>query len=751
MSAVLTFQPRIMQREVLRYTTGRMGVSAVPGSGKTHTLSALAARLIADGWVAEYQEILIVTLANSAVNNFAYRINEFIKAYGLIPGVGYRVRTLHSLAHEIVRERPDLVGLSDRFEIVDERESGEILRSVVTNWMRANPEFSAEWLNPEIDEARAHDANRQWGDTLISLAGALIKKSKDLMTTPQELRTKLNGLQRTPSLLRFAADVYADYQRALNFRSAVDFDDLIRLALQALQTDGDYLERLRARWPYILEDESQDSSELQERILRLLTGPEGNWVRVGDPNQAIYETFTTASPHFLLDFRKETGVLAPNLAESGRSTKSIIGLANHLISWTREAHPVRELREALTLPYILPTQPDDPQPNPEDQPEGIKLINTRYTPEKEIEAIVRSLKHWLPEHSDWTVAVLTPRNERGAKVVEALQEAGIEVVELLQSSQSTRETAEMLAAVLKALADPTAPRKLADVYTRLPLPPEVDPAQGTALKAAGADVLQKCANLEDFIWPLPGSDWLEMLAGGPEIIRDLMAFRSYIQRWQAAVLLPVDQLVLTIATDIFGNPSDLAMAHKLALLLERAGALHPEWQLPDFANELGEISRNRRKLLGFGEEDSGFDPDRHRGKVVVATIHKAKGLEWDRVYLMSVNNYDFPGAQPYDRYISERWYVRGSLNLEAEGLAQLEALIRGDVAGIYMEEGAATQEARFDYSAERLRLLYVGITRAKRELIVTWNTGKIIKSEAQPATALVELQAFWEKKYAAAG
>ena len=71
MSAVLTFQPRIMQREVLRYTTGRMGVSAVPGSGKTHTLSALAARLIADGWVAEYQEILIVTLANSAVNNFA--------------------------------------------------------------------------------------------------------------------------------------------------------------------------------------------------------------------------------------------------------------------------------------------------------------------------------------------------------------------------------------------------------------------------------------------------------------------------------------------------------------------------------------------------------------------------------------------------------------------------------------------------------------------------------------------------------
>ena len=56
------------------------------------------------------------------------------------------------------------------------------------------------------------------------------------------------------------------------------------------------------------------------------------------------------------------------------------------------------------------------------------------------------------------------------------------------------------------------------------------------------------------------------------------------------------------------------------------------------------------------------------GKVVVSTMHKAKGLEWDRVYLMSVNNYDFPSLQAGDRYISERWFIRSSLNLEAEAL-----------------------------------------------------------------------------------
>ncbi len=56
--------------------------------------------------------------------------------------------------------------------------------------------------------------------------------------------------------------------------------------------------------------------------------------------------------------------------------------------------------------------------------------------------------------------------------------------------------------------------------------------------------------------------------------------------------------------------------------------------MPDFAGELTQIASNKRKFSGFEEEDSGFDPERHKGEVVIATIHKAKGLEWDRVYLL---------------------------------------------------------------------------------------------------------------------
>jgi DNA helicase-2/ATP-dependent DNA helicase PcrA len=126
---------------------------------------------------------------------------------------------------------------------------------------------------------------------------------------------------------------------------------------------------------------------------------------------------------------------------------------------------------------------------------------------------------------------------------------------------------------------------------------------------------------------------------------------------------------------------------------------------------------------------------------VVTTVHKAKGLEWDRVYLMSVNNYDFPSNQLNDRYISEKWFIRDSLNLEAESLAQLKSLMTNNEYEWY-EEGAETQRARIDYVKERLRLFYVGLTRAKKDLIVTWNTGR--QGDATPSLALSALIGWWE-------
>ncbi|MCJ7586119.1 MAG: hypothetical protein MUO30_15320, partial [Anaerolineales bacterium] len=222
-----------------------------------------------------------------------------------------------------------------------------------------------------------------------------------------------------------------------------------------------------------------------------------------------------------------------------------------------------------------------------------------------------------------------------------------------------------------------------------------------------------------------------------QALEELESFHTIVRRWQGTTLLPIDQMILTLAQDLFTEVVDLALAHKLALVLRQAKDDHADWRLPELTGELGVIARNERRFIGFSSDDSGFDPEQHKGKVVVTTMHKAKGLEWERVYLMSVNNYDFPSLQPYDRYIAEKRFVRDGLNLEAEALAQLESLGTSNEYEWYTE-GAATQQARLDYVKERLRLLYVGITRVKRELVVTWNSGRTgEQTQAIPFAALL--------------
>ena len=110
---------------------------------------------------------------------------------------------------------------------------------------------------------------------------------------------------------------------------------------------------------------------------------------------------------------------------------------------------------------------------------------------------------------------------------------------------------------------------------------------------------------------------------------------------------------------------------------------------------------------------------------------------------MGINNYSFPSGEPQDSYFSEKWFIRHTLNLEAEILGQLASLT--DQTGYI--EGLATEEARHDLVRERLRLLFVGITRAKQELVITWNRGQQYqnKPDNQPAVPFVALRTWWEE------
>jgi DNA helicase-2/ATP-dependent DNA helicase PcrA len=769
------FQPRPGQREVLAYRSGKMGISAVPGSGKTSTLAELAARLVAER-IGEGQEVLIVTLVNSAVDNFKRRINRSVVAQGLLPNFGYRVRTLHGLAHDIVRDRPALVGLSEDFGIIDEREAATVRDDAVEAWLDGHPDVADRYLQPDLEGNRADWVRRtRWPRRVRDIVTAFIKQAKDNNLAAEVLLERLTAMPArgwVPAgghplhLARMATDIYADYQRSLAYRGVVDFEDLIRLALEALHRDPDYLARLQARWPYILEDEAQDSSKVQERMLRLLSAGSSNWVRVGDANQAIYDTFTNANPTFLRDYLQESDVTEVLLRQSGRSQPAIIELANYLVNWTADEHPTHEVRGAFVQQYIQATGPEDPQPNPPMDRRAVQVVDQDLTPDAELRAVTDSLERWLPDHPDHTVAVLVPRNERGAQLIRLLQARSIDYVELLRSTSDTRQTAGALGNLLRCPADPTSARKLSVAF-RVWRRDERDDPEADGITKSLAGLIASCPAVEAYLWPQADHDWLAPLV--PELpaahVALLTAFAEMARRWHQAAILPIDQLILTLAGDLFQEPSQLALAHKLAVLLRDVAQAHPAYRLPELVEELEVIARNERRFLGFSKEDTDFEPP--RGKVTVTTMHKAKGMEWDRVYLMSVNNYNFPAGQAHDTYISEPWFIRDDLNLEAEALAQLQILAAieprtsGSVSPAeagsapqdvlenqpevhsslpYME-GDATRRARLDYVAERLRLLYVGITRARRELVLTWNTGR--RREAQAAAALLALSEYW--------
>ncbi|MGD8627251.1 MAG: ATP-dependent helicase, partial [Anaerolineae bacterium] len=772
----MKFEPRASQRAVLAYHSGKMGISAVPGSGKTATLAVLAAGLVQTA-IADDQEVLIVTLVNSAVDNFKKRIDRRLAAgeQRLLPGYGYRVRTLHGLAHDVVRERPGLVGLADDFGIIDEREADAVREDAVDTWLRGHPEAADPFLARDLEGNQAEWVRRtRWPRLSRDIAAAFIKRAKDRQLTPEVLLARIGLLEgqfdfgagedtaRRLALARMGAEIYGDYQRSLAYRGVVDFDDLIRLALEALKRDEDYLARLRHRWPYILEDEAQDSSHLQQEILQRLAGEGGNWVRVGDPNQAIYETFTTASPDLFLAFLEREGVVRRELPESGRSQPAILALANRLIDWVQAEHPRSEVRTALALPHIEPTPPGDPQPNPPADWGAVQLVDHEYTPEAELKVVADSLARWseaqaaLPEEERETCAALTPRNQRGFDLSKLLQARKIEHVELLRSTSVTRATAGALGYLLRCLADPTSARKLAGAF-RVWRRDDREDAEAARLVEEMVKRIQGCPAVEAYLWPRADHDWLapqrSELAGRELSL--LEGFRDAARRWHRAAALPIDQLILTLAGEIFDRPAELALSHKLAALLRDVAESHPTYRLTELVEELAVIARNERRFLGFAEEDGGFEPP--RGKVTVSTMHKAKGLEWDRVYLLSANNYNFPSGLAHDRYISEPWFVRDGLNLEAEALEILESLVTlkapvpdrlPDIRDWHLaEEGEATKKARLRYVAERLRLLYVGVTRARRSLLVTWNTGRR-RDRLQPAVPFIALHEYWQGEQA---
>lgn len=664
----MSFRLRPDQEEVAKYRGGYMAVPAVPGAGKTTVLAYLAADLIAEGR-HHPGRILVVTYTNSAVGNFKNRIGQFLEARGL-PRTGFEVRTIHSLAVQIIRERPEAIGWADTFAVLDEVRQSDIIRTLTDRWIRAHRDT---WASLVQEDRRSEGELAWWMRHTHGLIRRLIQSFKARQISPEDA-LRLTGSLAEAEPLRWAAEVYQEYQRALAREGLVDFDDMMLGAYRLLTEQPDLLERLRQRWTYVFEDEAQDSYRLQEQVLRLLAGPGGNFVRVGDANQAIMGSFTTAEPALFRAFVREPGVTVRPLTMAGRSSREIIGFANELVRWTRQDYPDPGCRDALEEQFIEPVPPGMGQSNPE--PGGPRvLVKVFETYDEEMEGIARQAARSVRLYPEATVGVLLPKNTMVDQMVQLVRAEGV----------------------------PVAPVGKAAPLERLRL--------GSALLAA-----------------------LDFLAAPhlPQRRAAVAQFEPYLGGWLADAVQPADVLLLRMAADLRLKGEDLALAQYLALRARRMLEEQPLYGPGDVARELAEVLGKSGWLADALYDREGFEPE--PGVVYVTTCHSAKGLEWDTVYAAGLTRGFYTGGLRDWTPSELRSLVPGHTNPEARALALLERLT-GE-PGVPADPATA---AKREQIAERLRLLYVVITRARCNLMLSYHNQNERGFPTSPPPAVMRL------------
>ncbi len=266
------FRPRPGQREILEYAGSRMGVSAVPGSGKTAAVAALTAHLLNQRGkgpaplVPPGGRVLVVTYQTAAADALRVRIREQL---GQAPplGAAFDVRTLHSLSYGILKSHPGQAGTTADFQVVDERAGADLLEKAVRRWNAGHRE---EWRRLAPADRDPADWERTWLDIATAVARRVVSEAKNRRRGVAAIEAELASLQpggRSESFLELGLSVYRSYQQQLETMGGLDFNDMVRLAVDLLETHPDLRDRLAERWPVIVEDEAQDSLPLQEQDL----------------------------------------------------------------------------------------------------------------------------------------------------------------------------------------------------------------------------------------------------------------------------------------------------------------------------------------------------------------------------------------------------------------------------------------------------------------------------------------------------
>ena len=291
------------QRQAVLHVDGPLLVLAGAGSGKTRVIVEKIAHLVASGRMPA-KRIAAITFTNKSAREMRERVARRIKGDA---AEGLTICTFHALGLKLLQVEHAKLGLRRGFSIFDSEDTAAQFKDLL----------------PPGTKPDAIDAVRQ-----------LVSRAKNACLSPEQAAEAASSVRE-----REAAMLYKRYQQRLSTFNAVDFDDLIRLPVQLLESDPECVAAWRERIGYLLVDECQDTNDAQYRLLKAIAGERGLFTCVGDDDQSIY-AWRGANPENLLQLAQDYPALqVVKLEQNYRCSNRVLRSANALIANNPHEHP----------------------------------------------------------------------------------------------------------------------------------------------------------------------------------------------------------------------------------------------------------------------------------------------------------------------------------------------------------------------------------------------------------------------------
>ncbi len=612
------------QKEAVFTTEGPVLILAGAGSGKTRALTHRIAYLIEEKQVAPWN-ILAITFTNKAAGEMRERVDKLVD-YG---ADSIWVSTFHSMCVRILRRHIESLGFTTNFSIYDTDDQKTLMRQVLKKLE----------MDPKMYKEKA----------VLSAISAY----KDKLVTPDEAAVSASGDFRKMK----TAEAYAYYQSKLKQNNALDFDDLIVKTIELLESNAEVRDYYQERFKYILVDEYQDTNYAQFKLVSILAGKYRNLCVVGDDDQSIYK-FRGADIENILGFERvypDASVI--KLEQNYRSTGNILNAANEVIknNYDRKNKKLWTANEDGKL---------------------VKFIQYDSAEEEALSIIKDIQKRALDNGGDYNdFAVLYRTNAQSRLIEEKCVKLNVPYQLIGGVNFYQRKEIKDILAYLKTIdngLDDLSVKRIINV-----------PKRGIGATSEGkVDLYSEALRISFYDACCRAGE----IPGIGKAAEKFDKFTNVITVLRAkAAIIPVDELIDEVLSktgykeDLLKNDDEIEAQTRLENIEElKNKAVH-------YCN-----TSDNPTLSGFLEEvalvadiDNMNNSD---NRIVLMTLHGAKGLEFPVVYLAGMEDGLFPSMM--------------SIN-------------SGDNSDI----------------EEERRLCYVGITRAQRELIMTAAKLRMVNGE----------------------